>query len=126
MRTKLFLVAAALAAGALFVFLVLLRGPAVIRPTEPHFAVLTVDFNNGTMRAFEGPVVANMTAAHALRASAIAGGFLLEIPSPPASEEIIIEGRKGWRAWRNGRELFGRLDTVLLQAGDTLFLRAKK
>lgn len=89
-------------------------------------ARVTIDFGNGTKRAFEGESQAGMTIISALRLSGDAGQF--KITTDERGAIVSIAGvrnasGKRWRVYRNGligEDLPGHIG---IEAGDRITLR---
>src|SRR3989344_5854612 len=90
------------------------------------YTKITIDFGDGTKRAFRGRTETGMTAMVILRAAQAAGGFRVETDERGAILAIHVtrsDDTHVWRLYRNGvfaRDVFGR---VTVDPGDTLLLR---
>lgn len=88
-------------------------------------ARLTIDFGDGTKRAFEGQAD-NLTILSALRVSQQAGKFDVRTDRQGAVTAIAgVEnsGLRRWQAYRNGRALDDMPGHVEVQAGDRVTFR---
>lgn len=90
------------------------------------YTKLTIDFGDGTKRAFRGRTETGMTAMVALRAAQTTGGFKVETDDRGvvvAIGDTRADGVKGWHIYQNGalaKEVLGR---VVVAPGDSLELR---
>ncbi|OHA08384.1 MAG: hypothetical protein A3B37_01620 [Candidatus Sungbacteria bacterium RIFCSPLOWO2_01_FULL_59_16] len=91
------------------------------RPTR-----LTIDFGNGTKRAFEGEAQVGMTALSALRASQEAGTFGVRTDDRGRVLEIAGIAAGGGREWRillNGSPIQDLPGHVEIKPGDKILFR---
>ena len=123
-RSQSFLFAALLAVSFVFAVVLALRGldsgGGLMLPSRSDHARVTLDFANGTVRAFEGPVPRSMTIAHALRASAKAGHFTFDIAPVTGAGGLMIEGFTNWQVLHNGAAVSKQLDQTFVRQGDAL------
>lgn len=90
------------------------------------YTKLTIDFGDGTKRAFRGRTEIGMTAMVALRAAQTAGGFKVETDDRGvviAIGDTRANEVKRWHVYQNGalaKEVLGR---VMVAPGDSLELR---
>src|SRR3989344_900559 len=106
-------------------FLTYARVPPPPPVAELRSARLTIDFGNGTKRAFEGESGTDMTILSALRLSGEAGGF--ESMTDARGQIVSVagvrnSGGKRWRVYRNGTvaaDLPGHID---VEPGDRITL----
>lgn len=87
---------------------------------------LTIDFGNGTKRAFLGPVEPEMTIVTALRASELAGNFSASFNG--RGEVLAIAGVKAlgakrWNVYMNGTLLSMPPGEFDVRSGDRITLR---
>lgn len=98
--------------------------PSVV--SQPRTARLTIDFGDGTKRAFEGQVAGGMTIISALRVSQAAGQF--EAVTDNRGQVIDIAGvkngnKKRWEVYRNGDAVAELPGHVEIRPGDKLVFR---
>lgn len=91
-----------------------------------HTARITLDFSNGSKRAFEGESRAGMTILSALRLAGEAGRF--GIVTDERGQIVAVAGvkngaRKQWRAYRNGAAATDLPGHTEIKAGDRIVLR---
>lgn len=91
-----------------------------------HTARLTIDFGNGSRRAFEGESRAGMTILSALRLAGEAGRF--SIVTDARGQIVAVAGvksgaRNQWRAYRNGAAVADLPGHTEIRAGDRIVLR---
>lgn len=103
---------------------------ASVPPSPPaaefRAARLTIDFGNGTKRAFEGESDNGMTILSALRLSGEAGQF--ESMADARGQIVSIAGVKNgsgkrWRAYRNGVAATDLPGHIEVQPGDRIVFR---
>ena len=98
--------------------------PLAIR--EFRAARVTIDFGNGTKRAFEGESQAGMTILSALRLSGDVGQFKTATNERGAIVAIAGVGNamgKRWRVYRNGAAVEDLPGHIGVEAGDRIMLR---
>ena len=99
-------------------------------PGSDKPARLTIRFDDGKVRAFEGPVEKNMTVLQALISASYGGGFDLRYSLNEdgsinlASINSTINGPKKWHLYLNG-ELIGaeEMNRVKIKKGDSIEAR---
>ena len=87
---------------------------------------LTIDFGNGTQRAFEGASESGMTILSALRLSGDTGKFKIITDARGVLVSIAGVGNapaKRWRVYVNGSMVEDLPGHISLQAGDQITLR---
>lgn len=92
---------------------------------EFHTARITIDFGNGTRRAFEGPLEEGMTILSALRSAEEAGQFTVRtdtVGNITAIAGVRNAGGKRWRSYQNGTALADLPGHTSIRAGDRILL----
>ena len=93
------------------------------------YTKITIDFGDGTKRAFRGNTETGMTAMVALRAAQAAGGLRVETDAEGAVVRINAthtDDTHVWRLYRNGSLVPGVLGRVMIDPGDILLLRYER
>lgn len=104
----------------------------VVAPETPKIigrAVLTIDFGNGTKRAFEGDVVENETLLDALTLTSKAGNFRYELDKKmnlAAIETFTATNGKKWQLRINDKKIDKPLSEVILKDGDNILIKYTK
>ncbi|MDP3727108.1 MAG: hypothetical protein Q8R35_00535 [bacterium] len=100
-----------------------------IPPSPPagafHTARITIDFGNGTKRAFEGAPGDGMTILSALRLAEEAGQFSVRTDSVGNITTVAgvrNGGGKRWRAYRNAAPVSDLPGHIEVRAGDRILL----
>jgi len=94
--------------------------------TKQQYTRVTIDFGDGTRRAFWGPVQNGMTAMLALRASQEAGQFNIETDDAGRITNIAgirAQNGKAWRLFINDAPASDVSGNIEIQPGDQLVFR---
>ncbi|MBI2639789.1 MAG: hypothetical protein HYW90_02765 [Candidatus Sungbacteria bacterium] len=98
--------------------------PAVFKEKN-SFVRVTVDFGDGKRRAFEGKILAPITAFEALQASQAAGGFSLKVTLTGDIADIdgVRPGEKQWKWYLNGFQEERLILDVPVSGGDKVLVK---
>jgi len=123
-----FLILALVLATAFAFFLSVFGPPIGTRETilGRNNARVTIDFGNGTVRVFEGPVLAGTTILHVLRASAKTGRISFDLSPAMDASGLRIGGVQSWAVWLNNVWVAGPLQYQLVSRGDSILFRYAK
>jgi len=89
-------------------------------------AVLTINFGNGTKRAFEGDVVENETLLDALTLASKAGNFRYKLDKKmnlATIETFTATGERKWQWYINDKKINKPLSEVILNNADTILIK---
>lgn len=93
--------------------------------TENAYALIDVDFGNGSRRRFRGMVDGyRYTLAEALNSAAENGSFSYTLQNGAITELAEVSAGRGlWRVYKNGAEQKVPVEKLLVSAGDQYVLR---
>lgn len=120
-------------------FLLILGGFVIFRfsyfeprpelPPSPQIigrAILTVDFGNGTKRAFEGEIIDNETIIGILMQASKAGSFYYKLDDKYnlAAIESYANGKnKSWQWYLNDKKINNSPGETIIKSGDNILIK---
>ena len=87
---------------------------------------LTIDFSNGQKRFFEGDIVNNETLVDVLIQASRAGNFSYKLDGKnnlAAVEKFIVNGKKSWHWYLNGKKIDKQLNEIIIKAEDRILIK---